>query len=1038
MKRKILRQGLISLLLVVIMVMSGVSVLATSPYVDSESGEIIIGATDEDTVEGCAVDKGSFMGFNGEPGDEGSASYSFTTSTSGKYKVSIDHWSGSGGVTYQVSVRIDDEEGQIVTATTTAGAKNLPVAALDVDAGDHTLTITVKLVTGNWPRIDRIRLMPMKFSDYEIDASSEIMFSSTSYVETSITNPDVCYPTVENINPDYSLPLGCWSYNSGDTITLDIEIPEDAVYEMSLYAGVTGEIGDTLNVKITEGQTVLFSEASIAKSTTNNLRYADRGVAGQLELTQGTHRITFEDKSGSGFFFSVGVKKVGGSLQAVVAGCGETVINEGTILPRGTDNLTVLFNLPVSQNSLSGITLSDSNGREILLNNVADDNKVKVQLKEMLADDTNYTLTVANVSPMYGTDMEDTKTYTFTTSGPDSGNGSVECMESSALYEDIYIKLVTKSSVGEPIKGRKVTVTRTSPTKDEQVTVATDILSGDSGVVEISDEITTDVYGNYTYTVTCEYGSSLEVVLNYITESEEKRILGTIPEKTENAEVDNAAIESFFDTNATTLGITAVPDGVDKMKVYAHFIGDTIETGNEFRTKYNTVIYAETLYQAESTDTVNDVLSDETAVELLGLNSVKFSVVLEKSGNKLSADILNLAPSSDLDEMKLGLINAVENCFMEICGKADVLIETVSISEYEEKLIEIPIKLTEDVTEVVSCEITVWSDNLTFDEAETVVEEVNGSTAEYKWVENKLNIKVIFDRKSNIADLVKVFLKSNETKGNYNVKVDGNITYDVNLDKDADFDVEEDIPVIGGIVDGAEFPVTILKSNKNTSSSSGVSTIRPGASAPSRKDDVNTPIVPVEPIEPDEPVKETYKFIDIENVSWAKESIETLLEKGIVSESEDKKFNPDNNIKRSEFLKLVLEALKLNDDKAIGTFKDVNQNAWYYTYVASAQKLGIITGDTEGNFNADSFITRQDMSVIIARALKAAGVDLEKSNNAAFADDAQIADYAKEAIYGLKDLGIINGVGENNFAPTGNATRAQAAKMICAMIKVVE
>ena len=49
-----------------------------------------------------------------------------------------------------------------------------------------------------------------------------------------------------------------------------------------------------------------------------------------------------------------------------------------------------------------------------------------------------------------------------------------------------------------------------------------------------------------------------------------------------------------------------------------------------------------------------------------------------------------------------------------------------------------------------------------------------------------------------------------------------------------------------------------------------------------------------------------------------------------------------------------------------------------------------------------------------------------------FNDDEEISDYAKSAISFLSAMGIINGVGDNNFAPKDNATRAQAAVIIYA------
>ena len=56
------------------------------------------------------------------------------------------------------------------------------------------------------------------------------------------------------------------------------------------------------------------------------------------------------------------------------------------------------------------------------------------------------------------------------------------------------------------------------------------------------------------------------------------------------------------------------------------------------------------------------------------------------------------------------------------------------------------------------------------------------------------------------------------------------------------------------------------------------------------------------------------------------------------------------------------------------------------------------------------------MAALVARFSKLSRVYLptEASN---FADDAFIADYAREAVYGMKSVGILQGVGDNYFAP---------------------
>ena len=47
-----------------------------------------------------------------------------------------------------------------------------------------------------------------------------------------------------------------------------------------------------------------------------------------------------------------------------------------------------------------------------------------------------------------------------------------------------------------------------------------------------------------------------------------------------------------------------------------------------------------------------------------------------------------------------------------------------------------------------------------------------------------------------------------------------------------------------------------------------------------------------------------------------------------------------------------------------------------------------------------------------------------------FADDRDIADYAKTSVYALKKMGIINGKDNNLFDPRGECTRAECATMV--------
>ena len=63
---------------------------------------------------------------------------------------------------------------------------------------------------------------------------------------------------------------------------------------------------------------------------------------------------------------------------------------------------------------------------------------------------------------------------------------------------------------------------------------------------------------------------------------------------------------------------------------------------------------------------------------------------------------------------------------------------------------------------------------------------------------------------------------------------------------------------------------------------------------------------------------------------------------------------------------------------------------------------------------------------------------IEEIMSGKFDDFEEISDYAAEAVGCLVYRGIINGVGDNKFAPKATATRAQAALLVYAITKGVK
>lgn len=187
------------------------------------------------------------------------------------------------------------------------------------------------------------------------------------------------------------------------------------------------------------------------------------------------------------------------------------------------------------------------------------------------------------------------------------------------------------------------------------------------------------------------------------------------------------------------------------------------------------------------------------------------------------------------------------------------------------------------------------------------------------------------------------------------------------------------------------------------------------------------PVVVEKPLVSDD-IAQKGVFSDLSDEHWAYEYISSLYELRLVSGFGDGTFRPDVYLTRAQYLKMILESLGLSADGVAG-FSDVNENDWYYRYVASAVSLGIVNGLGDGSFGADLPVSRQDMAVISARALECVDLLPEFASTSVFADYDSISGYAVEAVGRMSNAEIISGDTTGAFRPQDTATRAEAAKI---------
>jgi len=169
------------------------------------------------------------------------------------------------------------------------------------------------------------------------------------------------------------------------------------------------------------------------------------------------------------------------------------------------------------------------------------------------------------------------------------------------------------------------------------------------------------------------------------------------------------------------------------------------------------------------------------------------------------------------------------------------------------------------------------------------------------------------------------------------------------------------------------------------------------------------------------------KFTDLGNYVWASDAINALATDGIIQGTSKSTFSPANNITRADFAILLVRAFKLTSDNE-ENFGDVNASDYFASELAIARNTGIVGGIGDNKYAPRNTITRQDMMVIVYRALLKLGIELQ-SGDIAYSDYSEVSDYAKEAVRALVVSGLVNGK-SNMLAPNDYTTRAEVAVLV--------
>lgn len=722
----------------------------------------------------------------------------------------------------------------------------------------------------------------------------------------------------------------------------------------------------------------------------------------ELEEGQNTFEFTVPLNGDSITIYSLSIEYISPDIDLGVCYSGDYVLTADSTTPRGTDKIIMYFDNYVADEGIKSAITIEGIGYDYEI----EDNKVILYLLDSLDYNTAYQINIGNVkSKSGGTCASRIVHFNTGSREKDHGQAELSVLEYNNEYERIRISGVVYSSASKPISGRNVRMY----IDNSQICEA---LTGRNGEYLIDFTLDKNLYrkGNYTVKIETDYASAIQKELVYYSIEDEQEICRII-----SGANDIEELEGYLNLYAQYCSIAYSADkllaGDHKNYFLNRLLGKTYTSFDAFCDSYYSNLYYTILVFAQNESEVNKILADKSKCEAVDLDYDKICLI-EANKESLYADIYALEENQDVNAFFIELRAVIENNLKKESGKANVELNTKNISAAYGQGMTYTLGFVSTVTDVLKAEFYFDCSNKKF----TDVYKLNIDSKYTYSAENKNGIlKIVINSDGSAYELSEfgtITFTASET-GSHTMKQYGNIVYGYE-GYPVQFDISENTSAIN-----------ISKATTVSGGGSDKSSGSPVSSAPSPA--VTAPIT-----------TQNNKFNDLGGSEWAQDSIYGLLELGVVSMDESRNFRPSDNITREEFVKMIVTAMKYDLNNYDVSFNDLDTQHWAYSYVAAAVNNGLIYGMDENNFGIGKSITREDMAVIIYRVLSKGGYSWPALNGEIFADMDCIGEYAKEAVMNIKNISLISGMGDNTFAPKANATRAQAAKIIYDMIKIVE
>lgn len=195
----------------------------------------------------------------------------------------------------------------------------------------------------------------------------------------------------------------------------------------------------------------------------------------------------------------------------------------------------------------------------------------------------------------------------------------------------------------------------------------------------------------------------------------------------------------------------------------------------------------------------------------------------------------------------------------------------------------------------------------------------------------------------------------------------------------------------------------------------------------------------------------SFQFHDVNSSTSYVEAILWAYDQGIIQGYSNGNFGPDDCVRRSELVKMLVEyahtgSSTIGEGFSDPGFRDVFTSDWYYPYVKEAKSKNYIQGYSDNTFRPNNCVNRAEAMKIAYQSLLT-NQTWDSSGNPVMYDDKVVTDipvsswyapYAR-ALFRNRLMGTVHTVADPNastnyrgilFYPAGSMTRKEVAEML--------